>query len=143
MISVWLGQADLAAAKANERAAQIMARRYRAGRSFVGFILDGLPGPTPEAMAVFARLMARSAELACMAYVLEGSGFWASGLRSMIGNAHRESGAAARLKVGTTIDEIAEWLSSEHEQRTGVALSTAELHEALLKARTASIATRG
>jgi hypothetical protein len=142
MICVWIAQADLASAKANERAARIMARRYSTGRSFVAFILDGLAGPTPDAMPVFARLMARGAELACMAYVLEGTGFWVSGLRSMLANAHRESGAAARLKVGTSADEIAEWLSAEHASRTGVAISVAELQEVLRNARNTPVATR-
>lgn len=135
LICVYIGQADLAAALANEQAARTMARRYKGGRSFVGFILDGLPGPTPEAVPVFSRVLARSAELACIAYVLEGSGFWASGLRGMIGNAYRESGSAAQLKIGTSTDQISEWLSAQHARQTGVAIDAGALHAVLLKAR--------
>ena len=142
LIAVWIAQADVASALANERAARMMAQRFSAGRSFVGFVLDGLPGPTPEALPVFAKLMARSSELACIAYVLEGSGFWASGLRGMISNAYRESGAAARLKVGTSVEEIAGWLSTNHALHTGVAIGESELREVLLKARGVAEAAR-
>ncbi len=135
LICAYIGQADLAVAQAHERNARTMARRHKDGRSFVGFILDGLPGPTPEALPVFSRLMARSAELACIAYVLEGSGFWASGLRGMIGNAYRDGGAAARLKIGTGANEISEWLSAQHAAQTGVAIEAGALLAALLKAR--------
>jgi hypothetical protein len=134
-IAVWTGQADLAAAQATERAARIMAARYRAGRSVVSFILDGVPGPTPEAGELLTRLMGQRESLACIAYVLEGSGFWASGLRSMITNAYRESGTASRLKIGTNADEIASWLSASHQHITGVAISQADLQQALQQAR--------
>jgi hypothetical protein len=142
LICVWIGQADLAAAQANERAARTMARRYKTGRSFVGFILDGLPGPTPEAVPVFAKLMARSAELACIGYVLEGSGFWASGLRGMISNAHRESGAAARLRIATSAEGLSDWLSTQHAQHTGVTIQAAQLCAVLAKARAIAEAAR-
>lgn len=134
-MAVWTGQADLAAAQAAERAARMMAARHRAGRSYVAFILDGLPGPTPDATEILTRLMGQRDSLACIAYVVEGSGFWASGLRGMIANVYRESGAAGRLKIGATLDEVAGWLSSKHQEATGVAISEAELREALQHAR--------
>lgn len=134
-IAVWMGQADLAAAKAAERAAGIMAARHRTGRSYVGFILDGLPGPTPEATEIFTKVMGQRETLACIAYVIEGSGFWASGLRSLVNNVYRESGAAGRLKVATSVEDLAVWLSPKHLEATGTAVPEPELREALLQAR--------
>jgi hypothetical protein len=134
-IAVWMGQANLAAAQATERAARIMGVRHRAGRSYLAVILDGVPGPAPEATELLARVMGQREGLACIAYVLDGGGFWASGLRGMIGNVYRESGAAGRLKIGTSDEEIAGWLSVKHQEATGVAVSEEELREVLRKAR--------
>lgn len=134
-IGVWTGQADVAAAKAAERAAAIAASRYPEGRSYVGFLLDGLPGPTPEAAEVFTRVMGLRESLSCIAYVLEGSGFWASGLRGMVNNVHRDSGSSGRLKIATSVAEVAAWLSRKHLDATGVAVSEPELLDALVQAR--------
>ena len=134
-VAVWTGQAEENAARATERAARAMVARHSAGRSFVAFVLDGLPGPTPEATRVFTEAMGSREGLAHVAYVLEGSGFWASGLRGMINNAHRESGAKARLLVATTIEDVAAWLAPRHEQATGVAVSEEELRSVLANAR--------
>jgi hypothetical protein len=141
-IGVWSGQADVAAAQATERAARIMAARYRTGRSYVAFVLDGLPGPTPGATEIFTKLMGQRDSLACLAYVIEGSGFWASGLRSMIANAHRDSGAAAVLRIGTSVDDITKWLSERHTDATGVEVSEAEMRDVLLRARSCADLTR-
>jgi hypothetical protein len=134
-IGVWTGQADLAAAHAVEHAARVMASRHRAGRTYLAFVLDGLPGPTPEATQVFGRLIGQRDGLGCLAYVVEGSGFWASGLRSMINNMYRDSGASGRFKIGTSIEEVAAWLSVNHQRATGVAVSEEELREVLSQAR--------
>jgi hypothetical protein len=134
-IGVWTGQADVAAAQAVERAARIMAARHRAGRSYVGFILDGLPAPTPEATEILTRLMGQRDSLACIAYVIEGTGFWASGLRGMIANVYRNSGTAGTLKVGTSVDDVVGWLSKRHREATGVDVPEAELRDVLLRAR--------
>ena len=140
-VGVWLGQADLAAAQATERAARIMEARHPAGRSYVAFILDGLPAPTPDATDLFTKLMGQHDSLACIAYVMEGSGFWASGLRGMINNAYRESGAEGRLRIGTCVEEIADWLSQSHEKATSVAIPAEELRAVLLQARQQATST--
>jgi hypothetical protein len=141
-IAVWTGQADLAAANALERAARIMASRHRAGRTYMAFVLDGLPGPTTEATQIFTRLVGQGDGLGCLAYVVEGSGFWASGLRSMITNMYRDSGASRRIRIGTNIDEIAAWLSVNHGPATGVAVSEEELREVLSQARSLGVRER-
>lgn len=134
-IGVWVGQADQLAAEAALRVGKEMEVRCPGRHSSVAFLLDGLPGPLPEAMPALTKLFARRPDLACTAIILEGSGFWASGLRSMINNSRREGGGGVPLRIGTSIDEIADWFSAQHAQETGVALTTAELREALAHAR--------
>jgi hypothetical protein len=134
-IGVWMGQADVTAAHAAVRAGQIMADRHPKGRSYVAFILDGLAGPTPEAAEILTKVMGQRNTLACIAYVIEGSGFWASGLRGLVSNVHRDSRAAGHLKVASSIDSVVEWLSLRHREATGVEVSQADLGDVLLRAR--------
>jgi hypothetical protein len=134
-IGVWVGQANSAAAEAALRVAKEMPKRCPGGHSSVAFLLDGLPGPLPEALPLLAKLFAKRSDLACTAMVLEGSGFWASGLRSMVNNSRREGGGETPLKMGTSIAEIVSWLSTQHAQKTGVLLAPDELTEALTFAR--------
>ncbi len=142
-LGVWVGQANLAAAQAADRAGRMMAARHRTGRSYVGIILDGVPPPTPEAAELLTSTMGQRDTLVYQAYVVEGSGFWASGLRALVTNLYRESGAAGRLMVGTSVEEVAAWLSARHQEGTAVAVSEAELRDVLVKARaTAHAASR-
>jgi hypothetical protein len=134
-ISVWVGQATVPAVHAAQRAAKEMAARFPNRHSAVSFVLDGLPGPVPEALPLLAKVMGQRGALACVATVLEGSGFWASGLRGMLNNSHREGGGGVLLKIGTTIEDVADWLSEHHYDETGVALTPAQLREALTHAR--------
>jgi hypothetical protein len=134
-ISVWVGQANVAAAQAALGAGKEMARRHPHGHSAVCFVLDGLSGPTPDAQPLIAKVLGQRADLKCAAIILEGSGFWASGLRSMINNIHREGGGNAGLKIATTLAEVVAWLSENHQARTGVAIAPDALAEALSRAR--------
>src|SRR5207344_101940 len=101
------------------RVAQVMPERCPGGHSSVAFLLDGLPGPLPEALPLLAKLFAKRGDLACTAMIIEGSGFWASGLRSMVNNSRREGGGETPLKMGRTIAEVVSWLSKQHAQKTG------------------------
>jgi hypothetical protein len=134
-ISVWVGQANIPAVQAAQRATTEMASRHPNRHSAVSFVIDGLPGPTPEAMPLFSRLLGERNGRACTVIVLEGSGFWASGLRSMISNTHREGGRKSMLKVATSIDEVVDWLSEHHYDETGVGLTPDQLREALRHGR--------
>jgi hypothetical protein len=134
-IGIWVGQANRAAAEAALRVAKEMAIRSPGRHSSVAFLLDGLPGPLPEALPLLNKLWEKRPDLACTAMVLEGSGFWASGLRSMITNSRREGGGEVPLKIGTSIEEIVDWFSIQHEKATGMDIAPAELREALAFAR--------
>jgi hypothetical protein len=134
-IGVWVAQADKAGAEAALNVAKTMAERCPDGHSSVAFLLDGLPGPDPEAMPLLTKLWAKRPNLACSAMILEGSGFWASGLRSMVNNSRREGGGEVPLKIGTTVAEVVDWFSTLHAQKTGVAIPVDELADALTFAR--------
>lgn len=134
-ISVWVGQADVAAAQAALRAGKEMARRHPQGHSAACFVLDGLPGPTADAHPLIAKVLGQRSDLKCAAIILEGSGFWASGLRSMINNTHREANGNAGLKIATSLSDVVGWLAENHEERTGVAIAPDVLQEVLTRAR--------
>jgi hypothetical protein len=135
-ISVWVGQATVPSVQAAQRAAKEMTARHPNRHSTVSFVLDGLPAPVPEAMPLLAKMIGGSGQLACAVTILEGSGFWASGLRSMLNNSHREGGGGALLKIATALDQVVDWLSEHHYDETGVALAPSQLLEALTHGRT-------
>jgi hypothetical protein len=134
-IGVWVAQANEAGAEAALRVSKEMASRFPDGHSSVAFLLDGLPGPLPEAMPALTKLFARRSDLACTAIILEGSGFWASGLRSMINNSRREGGGEVPLKIASAIDQVVDWLSEHHQKQTGIAVAVPDLQAALAFAR--------
>ena len=133
-IGVWVGQATLAAVNGVLEMSKEMEREYPEGRSSVVFVLDQVAAPTPEAQERFARVY-EIPGLACLGVLLEGTGFWASGIRSMTNNLHRGAGSGTRMRVHTGIDELLLWLPDEHRARTGVQLRPEELRQALLSTR--------
>jgi hypothetical protein len=73
--------------------------------------------------------------LMCTAIVLEGSGFWASGIRSMASNLHRSATSSGLLRVQTSIEEVATWFPEEHRRRTGVNVAPDDLIRVLTAVR--------
>ncbi|HEX6240632.1 MAG TPA: hypothetical protein VFZ61_07060 [Polyangiales bacterium] len=134
-IGVWVGQATYEATAGLLEVGAEMRRRYPAGHSSIVFVLDKLPAPTPEARELFAQFLRAGSSLMCNAIVLEGEGFWASGLRAMIGNTHRGASGSVQLGVGTTIDEILAWFPEAHARCTGIAVKAAELRAVLQEHR--------
>ena len=143
-IAVWVGQGNLDAIQLAAEVGREMAARHPRGHSSVHFILDGLPGPTPDAQPLFNKAVGARTDLACLAVILEGSGFWASGLRSLINNTHREENGASALRIATAIEPLMGWFSEQHLRRTGVELSALQLRDVLSHARqVGELAARG
>jgi hypothetical protein len=134
-IAVWVGQATRQAVEALLEAQKKLIDAHPNGHSAVTFILDGLPAPTPDAHALITKVFAARNQLACLAIILEGSGFWASGLRSMLNNSHRQAGGPAALQVATSLESVVTWFSEEHKKRTGVELLPMPLLNTLTNAR--------
>jgi hypothetical protein len=134
-IGVWVAQANQAAAEAALRVAREMALRFPGRHSSVAFLVDGLPGPMPEAIPALTKLWEKRPDLACSAMIIEGAGFWASGLRSMINNMRREAGCDVPVNIGSSIEQVVPWLSAENARLTGQLIEPAELADALAFAR--------
>ena len=134
-IGVWLAQADREAAETALGVSQEMAKRFDGLHSSVAFLVDGIPGPLPEAMPALTKLWARRPDLACTGVIIEGGGFWASGLRSMINNTRREGGGEVPVKIGNSIADVVDWLSTQNARLTGVIIEPSELAHALSHAR--------
>ena len=134
-VGVWVGQATREAVVGIYDIMREMNERHPNGHSSVVFILDQLPAPTAEAQQEFTKLFSAPAEHMYSAVVLEGSGFWASGLRAMIRNAHDASNGAMHIRIGTTVDEIMQWFPEVHEKATGRALHPRLTRHALLQIR--------
>jgi hypothetical protein len=132
-IGVWVGQATLPAVNGMLRMSEDLEQRFPHGRSSVIFVADKVPAPTPEAREAFARVY--TPKLSCTAMVLEGDGFWASGIRSMSANVHRSADTPALLRVHNDIEQVVAWLPQQHLAHTGVNVSAEELARVLRSAR--------
>jgi hypothetical protein len=133
-IGVWVGQATLPAVRRVLRMSSEQAQRYPQGRSSVIFVLDQLQAPTPEAQEELKKFYGTDG-FACFAIVVEGTGFWASGIRSMANNAQRTASSGVMQRVSTTVEEVVSWLPAVHLARTGVTLPLDEFRRNLLAAR--------
>jgi hypothetical protein len=136
-LAVWVGQATGPSVRSLGDISREMVRRHPEGHSSVVFILDKIPAPTPEAREILDKVFHSRNDLSCVSVVIEGSGFWASGMRSLMGNTHRASAGATTtvLRLNTDIDDVVEWMPSEHLRRTGVELDPNEFRAALRHVR--------
>ena len=136
-LAVWVGQATGASVRSLAGISREMLRRHPEGHSSVVFILDKIPAPAPDAREVLDKVFHSRNDLACVSVVVDGSGFWASGMRSMMGNAHRAAAGATStmLRLNTSIDEVVDWMPAEHARRTGVELEREAFTRALRQVR--------
>ena len=135
-IGVWADQATGEAARRIIAISRSMAKNHSAGHSNVIFVLDGAPPPTPEANQIFAQIHDQKvSDLACMGIVVEGSGFWASAIRSAITGVRMSTSSGIRMGVSDSVNQLMEWLPAEHSKRTGVSVSASELRPVLLALR--------
>ncbi len=135
-IGVWADQATLEAAQRVLQMSKWMTQRYPQGHSNVIFVLDGTPAPTPEANQAFAHVHDPNvSHLSCLGILIEGSGFWASGIRSAITNQRLSSQGKVRVRVSDKTDELIEWFLPEHAALTGAKFSPVEFRSALMMLR--------
>jgi hypothetical protein len=113
-----------------------LARRYPEGFSSLHLIGKQAPLPTPEARAKLSEILEQyHATLACVGVVLEGSGFWASAIRSFILGLRLLGPRRVDLEVRSRIVDIAGWLPLPHRERTGRAIDARELENVLTQVR--------
>ncbi|HEY3593259.1 MAG TPA: hypothetical protein VGL13_05275 [Polyangiaceae bacterium] len=134
-ILAWAGRAGAEDIQRLVRALKGLVGQYPKGRSTVSVIAEGLPLPTDEARARLADLFsAKSDELACLAVVVQGSGFATSALRSAHTNMRNASSRSYEMAVVGTIEELGVWLPPRHAARTGEKLDKKTLAEVLERA---------
>ena len=63
-----------------------------------------------------------AAGIACVAVIIDGSGFWASALRGFITGLQVLAPGTLDLHAHASIDQVLAWLPTEHHKRTGVQL---------------------
>lgn len=135
-IGVWQNQATASAAERIHELSLRNAKRFPHGYSNVVFIMAGAPAPTPEGSKILARFYEQGAtSIACIGIVLQGEGFWASGMRSMVLNMRMDKRSGMPIRVVDDIDSLLGWLPVEHARKTGVELDPDLLRRALTDAR--------
>ncbi len=134
-IIVWVSHATVPAVQALQEVSKAMIKRFPHGHSSMSFVLDGVGVPTPEAQVLLQRSLGTRSQVSVTGIVLEGSGFWASALRGMISNSHREAQANSALKIMTSLDSLVGWFCEEHGARTRVELAPMALRDVLMHAR--------
>jgi len=121
---VWWTQATGAAVERVARLTRDVCAEYPR-ISNIHLIREGAPLPTPAARSGFVAMMRDHAEqLANVAVVVGGSGFWASTMRSAITGMRFVSPRTFELRLHGRAEEIASWLPAAHFARCGTRLRT-------------------
>jgi hypothetical protein len=103
--------------------------------SWVHLIREGLPLPDSGARHNFIRLMKeRQNELACVAIVVGGTGFWASAMRNAVIGLRVLAPRSFEFRLHGTPGEVVEWLPGAHQRKTGVELPSETLARLIAQA---------
>jgi hypothetical protein len=135
-VVVWRASATLALVNRLSEVTHEFLRGHPEGFSNVHVVTNGTKLPTPDGRAALERLTQSVADqMACAAVVLEGRGFWASAISSVVVGIQMVSRGSYSLRIHANTEAVARWLPKEHERRTKVALEPAELLAVLEEAR--------
>ena len=135
-ITLWTDQATLDAGERVLKISHQLNEEFPEGRSQVMIVADGTLPPDAVTSEMLTEIYnPKLSRIVCIAAVLEGSGFWASGIRSRMTNMRIAGGNSMVIRTQETVEEVASWLPEEHALRTGVTLSAAELRAVLRAVR--------
>jgi hypothetical protein len=135
-VTIWTAQATFEAGERVLRVSRQLSREFPQGRSQVMIIAPGAPAPDQATSELLTEIYnPQLSRIVCIAAVLEGSGFWASGIRSRMTNMRIAGGSAMMMRTHDRVEEVSSWLPSEHEQRTGVKIDPEELTAMLVALR--------
>lgn len=91
--------------------------------------------PPPEIRARLAGLADELvSRIACIDFVLEHGGFWASAFRAAIAGIGMLMRNRIELRVDGSLADAASWLAREHLKRTGVSITAKELTDIVQQA---------
>lgn len=136
LIAIWTTQGTGPLAQKLGEYARPFSKAHPEGFSNVHIIGKKPPLPTSEAREKLLSLMSDFADnVACIGTVLEGSGFWASAVRSFIVGLRLVAPRTFEMQTYASVPELIKWLVPPHAARTGVALDPVELERVLASLR--------
>jgi hypothetical protein len=134
-IVVWCGQASAASVLKLDQVSALCRKRDPHGHSAVHIVHEPTLLPSVEARAALVRMMNENAGfLAAIAIVVQGHGFWATAMRSVVTAMRIVGSRAFELRINGTIHEVAEWIPAVHFKRTGINIGSDALLHALQQA---------
>jgi hypothetical protein len=96
--------------------------------STVQLLINGAAVPPSEARVALNDLIVRyTDQLACFVTLVEGSGFWASALRSFLTGLSVVQRRSFKTKTCATVPELASWFAPAHAHETGVQVEPQQL----------------
>jgi hypothetical protein len=135
-ITIWTDQATMEAGHRILKLSRRLSQELPEGRSQVMIVTAGAPAPDNDTTELLKEIYdPKLSGIVCIAAVLEGEGFWASGIRSKMTNMRIAAGNAMAIRTNDSVEEVATWLPQEHAKRTGVKFSPSELRSMLVAVR--------
>jgi hypothetical protein len=131
-VGVWESQATIPAVERMVRATNVVNDLCPGGRSTIHIVANGAGLPMADVRTDFVNALKKNAgQLACVAVVVGGTGFWTSALRSFVTGLRWLAPRSFDFRMSTTIEEVGQWLPAEHGKRTGVDLDPRRLVQVL------------
>jgi len=131
-VGVWESQATIPAVDRMVRATSVLNDLCPTGRSTIHIVAEGAALPATEVRAHFVGALKKNADnLACVAVVVVGTGFWTSALRSFVTGLRWLAPRSFDFRMNATTEEMARWLPAQHAKRTGVDLDKRRLVEVI------------
>jgi hypothetical protein len=131
-VGVWESQATKPAVDRMVRATDAMNDWCPSGRSTIHLVVDGAGLPTADVRAHFANALKKNAgQLACVAVIIGGTGFWTSALRSFVTGLRWLAPRSFDFRLCATVEELAKWVPAEHAKRTGIEIDPRRLVQVL------------
>jgi hypothetical protein len=132
VVAVWEAQGTMTAVEHLGKVGDIVSRAHPEGRSNIHFIATGAGLPEADVRAKFVELMKDKADqLACVAVIYGGTGFWASAFRSFVTGLKWVAPKSIGFHLLGTIEEAVNLVPPVHLKRTGVELDPKELRKVL------------
>jgi hypothetical protein len=129
---VWGAQATVPLIAELTKLSEKVFEQYRMA-SAVHLAVNHARPPASDARAALEELTARyQNQLACAAILIEGSGFWASAIRSVLTGLEGVRRAPFKTQTFGRIDELARWLSRTHSAKTAETLEAADVEAAIV-----------
>jgi hypothetical protein len=131
-IFVWRDQPTRDALLRLQQAAEPRAKQYPEGVSDVHVVVGRITLPDDSTRQALIRISKLAApHLAAVAVVVEGTGFWASALRSLITSIRVVLPGTFEMALFGTTEELVRWLPDVHAKRTALHIDASELRRAL------------